>query len=283
MTGFLVGAALAVAATLLLLLRPFLWRDDRAATASHRQLNAAIYRDQFAELERDRSEGVLGEEDYQQARTELQRRVLEDGREDDPAAVLRAPKKTMLALGLLLPLAAVAIYALLGNPGGVNPPVPQHRFTPQEIERMVAGLAAKLEKEPDNLKGWAMLARSYKAMGRLAEAEKAFGRAGKFVEEDAQLLADYADVAAANAGGNFEGRPSELIAKALKLDPDNLQALWLSGSAAFARRQYAQAIADWTRLKNQLPPESDDARMLAENIAQAREQGGGDAPGKRKK
>ena len=148
---------------------------------------------------------------------------------------------------------------------------------------MVAGLAAKLEKEPDNFQGWAMLARSYKAMGRLEESERAFGRAGQVVEGDAQLLADYADVAAANAGGNFEGKPAELIAKALKLDPDNLQALWLSGSAAFERRQYAKSVAEWTRLKSLLPPESDDVKTLEESIAKARELGGAAAAGRPKK
>lgn len=274
MTGFIVAVLLAIAATLLLLLRPLIWRGRAAAaTASHRQLNAAIYRDQFAELDRDRAEGTLGEEDYQQARTELQRRVLEDGQEDAAVAAPQAPKKTLLILAVLLPLAAGGLYALLGSPEGLDPPAPQaqHRFTPQEIEGMVAGLAAKLEKEPDNVKGWAMLARSYRAMGRLPEAERAFGRAEKFIEQDAQLLADYADVAAANAGGNFAGKPAQLIEKALKVDPDNAQALWLAGSAAFAGNDFARALSHWERLLTQLQPGSEDHQAVQQNIEQMRE------------
>lgn len=271
MPGFLIAVLVAVAATLLLLLRPLIWRRGTAAAASHRQLNAAIYRDQFAELERDRAEGTLAEEDYRQARMELQRRVLEDGQEDAAVApVAPAPKKTLLALGLALPVAALALYLLLGNPAGLNPPEPQQRFTAQEIENMVAGLAAKLEKEPENVQGWTMLARSYRAMGRLPEAEKAFERAEKFIENDAQLLADYADVAAANAQGDFTGKPARLIEKALKIDPDNMQALWLAGSAAFARADFAPAVAHWERLVAQLPPDSEDAQMLRANIDEAR-------------
>ncbi len=268
MSGFLIAVLVAVAVTLLLVLRPLIWRRGTAAAASHRQLNAAIYRDQFAELERDRAEGTLAEEDYQQARTELQRRVLEDGQEDVVIKATPAPKKTLVALAL--PVAAIALYLLLGNPAGINPPEPQQRFTAQEIENMVAGLAARLEKEPDNLQGWTMLARSYRAMGRLPEAEKAFERAGKFIENDAQLLADYADVAAANARGDFKGKPMQLIEKALKVDPDNPQALWLAGSAAFARQDFAGAVAHWERLAAQLPPESEDAQMLRANIGEAR-------------
>ena len=272
MTAFLIAVLVAVAATLLLLLRPLIWRRGSVAGASHRQLNAAIYRDEFAELERDRAEGMLAEADYQQARTELQRRVLEDGQDDEAPIAAAAPKKTLLALALAVPIAAIALYALLGNPAGLNPPEPQQRFTAQEIDNMVAGLAAKLEKEPGNLQGWAMLARSYRALGRLPEAEKAFDRAEKLIENDAQLLADYADVAAANANGNFAGKPLRLIDRALKLDPDHPQALWLAGSAAFARADFGRAVTHWERLAARLPPESEDAQVLRANIAEARAQ-----------
>lgn len=270
MTAFLIAVLLAIAVTLVLLLRPLIWRRGPAAGASHRQLNAAIYRDEFAELERDRAEGMLAEEDYQQARTELQRRVLEEGQDDEIPAMPPAPRKTLLSIVVALPVAAVGLYVLLGNPAGLNPPEPQQRFTAQEIDNMVAGLAAKLENEPDNLKGWAMLARSYRAMGRLPEAEKAFDRAEKFIENDAQLLADYADVVTTNAGGNFAGKPMRLIERALKLDPDHPQALWLAGSAAFTRQDFSGAVAYWERLAAQLPPESEDAGTLRDNIAAAR-------------
>lgn len=275
MTGFIAAAALATVLTLLLLLRPFFWRrGDTATTTSHQQLNAAIYRDQIAELERDRSEGALSEDDYRQARMELQRRALDDGAAaGDTAAVARAPKKTLLAIGMALPLAAAGLYFLIGNPAGVLPQQ-QHSVGAQQIEDMVARLATRLEKEPDNLEGWVMLARSYMAIRRLGEAEKAFDHAASLVEKDAQMLAVYADVAAANAGGNFAGKPMRLIEKSLKLDPDNLQALWLSGSAAFAQNRYDKAVTEWEHLLRLIPAESEDAKMLAANIAEARAKGG---------
>lgn len=279
MSGFLIAAGLATVFALLLLLRPLLWRRVQGATASHRQLNAAIYRDQFAELERDRSEGTLGEEDYQQARTELQRRVLEDGGEDALLTAPQAPKKTLFALAVLVPLCAAGLYLVLGNPEGLQPER-QRRVTSKEIEQMVAGLAAKLEREPDNVKGWAMLARSYRAMGRLPEAEKAYDRAEKFIEQDAQTLAEYADIAAANAAGDFSGKPQRLIDKALKLDPQNLLALWLHGSAAYERQDYALAVSSWERIVKQLPPDSDDVQSLMASIAKARDRMGAGKTGK---
>jgi cytochrome c-type biogenesis protein CcmH len=139
---------------------------------------------------------------------------------------------------------------------------------------MVEEFAAKMDKEPDNLKGWAMLARSYRILGRNTEAANAYARAGSFVDSDPQLLADYADVLAANANGNFAGKPQQLINKALAQDPNNLLALWLSGTAAFNAQNYKAAVQSWEKLAKQLPPETDEARAIASSIAEARSKGG---------
>jgi cytochrome c-type biogenesis protein CcmH len=119
-----------------------------------------------------------------------------------------------------------------------------------------------------------MLARSYKAMGRLDQAERAFEKAMPLVEQNPQLLGAYADLLAMKAGGDLEGRPAELIAKALALDPDDLQSLWLAGTTAYNRGDFAKAVAHWQRALAQVPPESEDAQMLTAIIAEAGQKGG---------
>lgn len=265
MIGFWVAAALALVLVLASLFRPFLLKAS-GRSISRRQLNTAIFRDQLARLEKDRAENMIGEADYQQSRAELQRRVIADTSEADDAPILRAPKKTMLAIGLVLPVAAIGLYALLGSPATLEPNGPQHAATAQDMDRLVVGLAQKLEKEPENLQGWAMLARSYKMLGRNVEAEQAFVRAGAFLDNDAQLLAIYADLAATNANGDFAGKPTQLIEKALRVDPQNAMALWLAGTAAFRGGQFDSAIRIWERLIPQVEPDSDDSRMLQESI-----------------
>jgi cytochrome c-type biogenesis protein CcmH len=267
MTSFLIAAALVLAVSLALLARPW-WRRQRADTESRRALNTAIYRDQLAEIGRDRAAGQLSEADFQEARGELQRRLLDDAAEADaPLAAPAHPKRTLIALLVGLPLAAVGLYALLGNPAALNQ-MARGDFSQADVNKMVAGLAEKLEKEPDNLQGWAMLARSYKAMHRTDDAERAFEKAFAFVEKDPQLLADYADLLASKTG-NLVGRPEQLVAKALALDPDHLESLWLAGTAAFNRDDYAKAIEHWQRALRQIPPESEDAQMLNNIIAEA--------------
>jgi len=270
MMGFLIGAALAIALVLALLLRPFL-RKTAGAQSSRRGLNAAILREQLAKLEQDLADGTLGKEDYAQARAELQRRALEDTREKDATSMLRAPKKTTVGVSLLLPIAAGVLYLLIGNPASLAPHgVPEETAKAQQLERMVATLTRKLEQEPGDLKGWAMLAQSYKAMGRMAEAEKAFERAGSIIDNNAQMLASYAGVAAINNRGRLAGKPAILIQKALKADPDNATALWLSGRADLEAGEYTQALRTWERLAARLPSGSDDARKLQRAIQDVR-------------
>jgi cytochrome c-type biogenesis protein CcmH len=271
MTGFLVAAAVALALVLLLLLRPFLWSRP-ASRMSQRQMNAAVYRDQLAKLDQDLAEGAVSAEDHARSRDELQRRALEDLREDDATPTLRAPKRTMIAVGLTVPLAAIVLYAFLGNidalTGGGAAGEP--KVTQADVERMVAGLAAKLEANPTDYKGWVMLARSYKVMGKSAEAEKAFDRATPLVDTDPQLLADYADVVVTNNNGNFAGKPQALIDKALKLDANAPMALWLGGTAAFSRGNKDEAIRLWERLAKVIPADSEDGRNLQAALDEVR-------------
>ncbi|MDP3032494.1 MAG: c-type cytochrome biogenesis protein CcmI [Rhodocyclaceae bacterium] len=279
MTGFAIGATLLVLATLALLLLPF-FRNPKNKDMSRQDLNAAIYRDQFAELDRDRSEDALSQDDYVQARAELQRRLIEDSAStDNTAAITQVSRAVPTALAISLPLLAVLLYVLLGSPAGLNPPAPsaaEHQFTAQDIDRMVSRLASNLENNPDNPEGWAMLGRSYRQMGRMPDAVRAYERAVSLGVSSADLYVEYADTLASVSG--FDIKVRGLIDKALQLDPAHPIGLWLRGTAAFEARQYAKAIADWDTLLKMMPPESEDAGVLRANIAEARKLLGGAKP-----
>ena len=85
----------------------------------------------------------------------------------------------------------------------------QHDLSPQKVAEMAASLAAKLEKEPDNVDGWVMLAHTYYALKRFPEAVAAYERAAALAPDNADLLADYADALGA-ATNSLEGKPTEL-------------------------------------------------------------------------
>jgi cytochrome c-type biogenesis protein CcmH len=252
-----------------LLFRPFVWKANDQH-ASRKQLNAAIYKEELAKLEKERADGLIDEPRYQIAHAEIRQRLFQDIQDEDGVAVLGSPQKTMIAATVFVPALAVLIYYWLGSAQQIADGSAKQQVAQQNVEKMVQGLAAKLEQDPSNLKGWTMLARSYKVMGRPKDAEKAYDRASSYLDGDAQLLADYADVAASNANGNFAGKPRAILKRALKADPNNMMALWLEGTADYNEGNYRSAIQVWTRLSKLLPADSDDARMIQGSIIEAR-------------
>ncbi|PTT82722.1 c-type cytochrome biogenesis protein CcmI, partial [Pelomonas sp. HMWF004] len=265
MLPFLLAATVLVAVTLLLLLRPWRRAAANSTAVDARELAARVYRDQLAELDRDLAAGTLRAEDHAQAGAELQRRLLEDADGLAPRAAAPTSGKTAWVLAAALPLLAAALYGWLGTPSALAPLAPQARpappaastdVSPAQVEQMLADLAARAEKDPGNTRGWAMLARSYRLLGRLPESARAFERMGADVEQSPALLVEYADVLGALADGNLEGKPLQLVQRALDLDPNHVPALSLLATAASRRQDMALAISTWERALALAPPGS---------------------------
>lgn len=277
MTTFIALATLLVVVAAIPLVLPLLRQRGTATDAADRQAaNIAILRDQMAELEHDRSEGSLSDADFEQAKKELQKRLLEEARPEGTTTRETSPsRKTALIILILLPLMGLVGYGLLGSPQALDPAnrQPAPKVTADQIEGMVAKLAARLKENPDDPKGWLMLARSYKMLGRYPESAEAFDKAMPLVEKDGTLLGEYAEILAITSDG-FTGKPTELINKALKLTPEDPQILLLAGAAAGERGDFKAAVAYWEKVAPQLEPGSEEAEALAAALAQAREMAG---------
>ena len=273
MSSFLIPAFLLLVLVLVLLLRPFIFPPKVEAT-SRRQMNAAIYREELEKLEAERVAGVINSVDYEIAHAEMRQRLFQDTNEEDDRSVMGSSKVTVIGLCIFVVLLSAGFYWSLGDATRIAEQGAQQPMTQESVEKMVAEFAVKMEKDPSNLEGWVMLARSYRILGRNEDAAKAYERAGNFIDSDPQLLADYADVLAANANGNFTGKPLKLINQALKLDPNNLMALWLSGTASYTTGNYKAAVQVWEKVAQQLPPETEESRSIQASIADARAKGG---------
>ena len=273
---WLIAAALAAAA-LFVVLRPLVTRRRRAAV-SRREANIAIYRDELRELDADLAAGTLAREDYERSRLELEGRLLEDVAAADPAPH-PGGRRAALAVGLALPVVALLVYLAAGNPGALL----ERQAMPDaaQIEAMVARLAAKMQENPGDVEGWKLLGRSYTVLGRYPQAVAAYAKGAERAPRDPQLLADFADALAMAHGQRLAGEPEGLIARALEIDPKNLKALALAGSAAFERQDYARAAALWGRMLPLVPAGSEDARSIAENVEEAKKLAGiGASPSK---
>ncbi|QRM18058.1 c-type cytochrome biogenesis protein CcmI [Dechloromonas sp. TW-R-39-2] len=273
MTQFAIFATLLIVVVAAFILPP-LWLGLRApkSTESERKaLNLNIFRDQLAELEREKTEGTLSASDFDQAHRELQRRLLEEVAPADlptPQTSHAPSRKLAIAILVLLPILSLAGYGILGNTKALDPTqtVAQPPMTPEQINAMVGKLAERMQANPGDLKGWLMLARSYKTMGRYDEAVQAFSKAETLVNEDPDLLANYAETVAMANGKGLKGKPIELVQRALKLDPKHAHSLFLAGAAAMEAGENKKGIAYWEQLLPQVEPGSEIDQMLRSGI-----------------
>jgi cytochrome c-type biogenesis protein CcmH len=277
MIAFWVVAALLVAGALLFLLPPLF--SKRSGPAPEAALRLPFYRAQLAELNADFEQRNITQTQFEETKRELERRVLEEYRPDGPAPAT-VQHRTWLApliVALAVPLAAIPLYLRLGTPQLLaqrpeEPPVKMEDMTERQFVFMVQKLASSLRAKPNDARGWAMLGRSYQALGRLTDAAEAYGRAAVLVPENADLLAEYAGALAAAKNNDLSGRPSELIEQALKIDPKSQRALALAGAAAYERKDLQAAVGYWKRLRELLPADEEFAKQVEQSIVAARAQ-----------
>jgi cytochrome c-type biogenesis protein CcmH len=129
-----------------------------------------------------------------------------------------------------------------------------------QINAMVENLAKRMQENPEDAKGWLMLARSYKVLKRYDESLTAMRKAHALMGDTPDVLLQLADILAIVGHGRLQGEASDLIEKALKLEPENEMGLWLYGLALAEREQYTQAISVWQKL--QLHYADQDANYL---------------------
>jgi cytochrome c-type biogenesis protein CcmH len=142
-------------------------------------------------------------------------------------------------------------------------------MTQAQIEGMVARLAQRLQNQPDDAAGWRMLAKSYETLGRFPQAVEAYKHLLALQQPDPDLLTDYAVTLGMSLNQTLVGEPEAVIRQALQINPNHVQALALSGSADFEKRDYAQAMAQWRHLLSLVPPDADIRASIERNIAKA--------------
>ena len=302
MITFWLIAAVFIGIALAFVLPPLLQRDAAETAGGDNETNVEVYRDQLSELDADLRSGTISAEQYQQDRDEIERRLLSDVSDVSPvpdkaSGLAHANPRTVYALALGIPVAAIAFYYLVGTPAAISapgatasvftrnaqapstenrPPTQQTApgaddpMTRERMEANVAALAKRLEQNPQDLVGWKMLARSYSIMEKYTEASNAYARATALKSDDADLWADYALTKMMASGQQMEGEPLALVNKALKLDPDNPKALQLAGGAAFQAKRYQEAVTYWERALKTLPADSELASALKMKIDEAR-------------
>lgn len=288
--------AVAMMAVVLVVMAVALWRGSQQgarvaasqadAINNPAQANAAVYRDQMVELDREFVMGNLNYEELKAARDELSQRLLVDVAEASAGAdavtaksatavVWRKPWLSIALLVFVVPVASMLMYSVLGNPVALDPMSHQQgsnasaEVTPEKLNEMAIALTRRLQDEPNSMEGWVMLGRVQRALGRFDESAEALGKALSLSRDD-NLSIERAEVLAQKNGGSFAGEPWSIIQRVLTADPHHLNALFLAGSAAYAEMNFQTALRYWERAREVVPADSPDAPELDRAIAEAR-------------
>ena len=247
---------------------PALLRASRSGAIERSQVNVAIARERERELRTELDEGTLSDAEFDAARAELEQGLAIDleGGAQAPDARTTSPL-VAAGVGAVLPLAALGLYLFLGMPSAIDmpktPAQPDSTTEGQQpdVDTLLAQLKARLVDQPDDIRGWTLLANALMSTGQYAEAVPAYRRLVKLQPGDAGHLVRLADALAMSRNGVLAGEPEERIRQALTLAPMHPQALWLAAIAAEQRGAYADALEIFNRL---LPLVSDQPEVLTE-------------------
>lgn len=281
MNGLFLLAALVLCLVALAFVAYPLLRSGQATEAdTQADVNRAVHRDRVGELDQDLAAGTLSQAQYDLALADLERELLDSGAlaEESAAAGPRPQRLATVAAAVCLaglPFAAMGLYLGVGSAEAVfataspatnaAPPV-SAEGRQREFEMLAQQLQGRLAEQPDDLESWILLGRTQVYLDDLAAAERAFrGAMAHGGDRDPDALTRYADVLAERQG-ELAGEPATLIVRALAIDPDHPQGLWMAGSLAFETQELASARRHWERLLEVLPTESREAEIIRSNL-----------------
>ena len=272
MLVFVLVAVALVAAALGFVLPTLLKARTRGDAASRAAISAEIYRLEVDELQQEVVHGELSPGDAQAARDDLRRRLMTDTHEPStmPAAMTRS-RLLALIVAVALPVVAGLLYFTVGRPGALTDeeaPPPAAAAQGDYVEQ----LQKHLSRQPRDGRGWVLLARAQVDRNEFKAAAAAYEKAitvSAKVAKDPGVLCEYADALGMAQGGSLAGRPAELVAQAMSIDPAHPVALEMAGSVAYGEGRYADAVRYWKQLLANLAPGSERHGELSEAVARA--------------
>jgi len=244
-----------------------LFRKKPSGEMDRDEQNIAIYRHRLQELSSDVAAGVLSEEEAANAREELVQRLPQDlSSNPEKRRVSRKNRWIAAAVVVIVPLLGGALYVTNGGMQRLQQSRHEHK-----LESRAHHLAQKLQKHPQNPKGWFLLGRIRMTLSHYSQAASAYAQAEAHVPfPNAKILSRQAQALGMAAGGDFRGHPQKLLEQALKRDPSNTEALWLAGVAAQESHKPQKALAYWKKISQTNLPQAFKT-LLNTRMKQARQ------------
>jgi cytochrome c-type biogenesis protein CcmH len=235
----------------------------------------AVYRDQLAEIEAERAQGLIGAAEAEAAKIEISRRLLASAAPPEPVAPSPPPRSgswhgnVALATAIAVPLLTLGLYLLHGSPGMPSGSLAARTDAAgeqAELARMIARVEARLREAPDDGKGWEVIAPVYLRIGRYADAVTAYSNAARLQGESAKLLASIAEASMLAHDGVVTEQARTAYEKLLKLEPGRVEPRFWLAMAKEQDGRLADALADYTKLLNEAPADAAYRQSLQARI-----------------
>jgi cytochrome c-type biogenesis protein CcmH len=272
-----ITAAMIVVA--LALLAPTLLRRHAARSDATERFNVEIARERLADLVKEKEAGGLSDEEFAQARQDLELALAQDleGTAAPAPAARSGGRWALLAAAVLIPLITLPVYLQIGSPHliesrpGASQAAAGHGASGEmpPVTELVEKLRKRMEQDPDNAEGWFLLGRTYMRLQNYTQAVNAFENVVRLLPDETAGLLSLADAMTMQNDRRVGARAIELLEKALQLDPNSVTALWLLGNAASDRGDNAAALGFWQRAYPLLDAEPAMQNELGQMISQA--------------
>ncbi len=253
-------------------------RVSRAEPENSQENDSTLYRQRLDELQSDLENGVITEHEAELSQKEIQLSYINKPKDDvaEPQAAKISSLNKFCAAGVavFVPVFVLSLYLYLGRPDLINVDpgqlAEQQPVTMEQIEQMLGGLEQRLQQQPDDVEGWQMFYKSNMVLERYDKALLAAEQLYQLQGEQPDALLRYADALAMANQGQLNGQPQELIQKALQMEPDNPNGLWLAGLAANQNEDWSAAIEYWERLIQLVDENDEPVQQLKQMIAEVK-------------
>lgn len=283
---FVMTALIITIIVVFFMVKPLLTKASADQALERHQQNIHFARERLQELEQQFKAEQISEQEYQSLKLELEAILAEDmtdieNESEQANSISNAVLITLLCC--LIPFSALALYLLTGKPTAINNTVAAavpaqnnnvssapSNMPQQGIEQMVQSLEERLQSQPNDIKGWTILSRTYQQLGRYQDAIRAMEHLTTIQPNNPETYAQLADASALANGGKLSGKPQQYISQALQLDPLQPQALWLAGLSAVQMGNNNKAVEYWEKLAPLLTGAPDQQQQLLDIISQTK-------------
>lgn len=267
---FILFTAIIVIISMIILTRPIV-RNKQTSSYDRLQQNIHFAQERLTELEAQLKNAAISHTDYEALKLEIEQTLAEELEQHTNTTEKHISNKfTAITLSIVLPVLTIAIYLIIGKPEAflnkTEPTTPNQ----QQIAGMLSGLEQRLKAEPNDPNGWTLLGRSYLVTGQFQQAIDAYKKVLSLTGENADALVQLADAIALSKQGNMHDEPGKLIMRALELDKNHPQGLWLAGMYHLQLNQPDKAIRYWQTLLPLMHKAPEQQERLTQLIERAR-------------